>query len=139
MLFVFFYHRRRRHYAERLITLSLIRWSFHDEFCSLSAKPLCVSLLQRPSHTCWLYQRARLLALPRNHVQKRDRSGHYNRWCRTWTTSRADDRDNGNMGDVRLSDQSRRLGDYLRRNPGQLGNVGQLISDTICNGGPVPK
>ena len=52
---------------------------------------------------------------------------------------RADDRDNGNMGDVRLADQSRRLGDYLRRNPGQLANVGQFILDTICNGGPVPK
>jgi hypothetical protein len=30
---------------------------------------------------------------------------------------RADDRASGNMGDVRLADQSRRLGDYLRRNP----------------------
>ena len=52
---------------------------------------------------------------------------------------RADDRREGHMGDVRLSDQSRRLGDYLRRNPAELRNVGQLIRDTICGGGAVPK
>jgi hypothetical protein len=52
---------------------------------------------------------------------------------------RADDRDFGHMGDVRLADQSRTLGDYLRRNPAQLRKVGQLIRDTICGGGPIPK
>jgi hypothetical protein len=52
---------------------------------------------------------------------------------------RGDDREAGNMGDVRLGDQSRRLGDYLRRNPGQLSNVGKLIKDVICGAGAVPK
>lgn len=52
---------------------------------------------------------------------------------------RADDRDSGNMGDVRLADQSRLLGDYLRGHPDQLSNVGKLIKDVICGGGAVPK
>jgi hypothetical protein len=52
---------------------------------------------------------------------------------------RADDRDAGNMADVRLSDQARRLGNYLRRNPTQLKNVGKLIRDTICGEGEVPR
>jgi hypothetical protein len=52
---------------------------------------------------------------------------------------RADDRENKNWGDVRLGDQARRLGDYLRKNRDQLKNVGQLIRNTICNGGAVPK
>jgi YD repeat-containing protein len=52
---------------------------------------------------------------------------------------RSEDRDAGHMGDVRLADQSRRLGDYLRRNPAELKNIGQLIRNTICGGGAVPK
>lgn len=51
---------------------------------------------------------------------------------------RADDREAKNWGDVKLADQSRRLGDYLRRNPNQLNKVGKLIMDTICNGGALP-
>ena len=76
-----------------------------------------------------------------------DQIHHFGAYCRAGIAGhkfaadvhRADDRDNGNMGDVRLSDQARRLGDYLRRNPSQLDKIGQLIRDTICNGGPVPK
>jgi RHS repeat-associated protein len=52
---------------------------------------------------------------------------------------RANDRGAGNTGDVKLGDQSRRLGDYLRRNPGQLSNVGKLIKDVICGAGAIPK
>jgi hypothetical protein len=52
---------------------------------------------------------------------------------------RNDDLTDGNMADVRLADQSRLLGDYLRRNPNQLKNVGQLIRDTICGEGVVPQ
>jgi hypothetical protein len=43
------------------------------------------------------------------------------------------------QGDANLGRQAQRLGRYLRNNPGQLSNVGQLIRDTICNAGPVPK
>jgi hypothetical protein len=52
---------------------------------------------------------------------------------------RADDRDAGRIGDVQLADQSIRLGDYLRRNSAELKNIGQLIRDSICGGGAVPK
>lgn len=52
---------------------------------------------------------------------------------------RGDDLDSGNIGDVRLSDQSLLLGEYLRKNPSQLNRVGQLIRDTICAGGSVPQ
>lgn len=52
---------------------------------------------------------------------------------------RANDVNEGNHGDVRLGDQSFRLGTYLKRNPTQLRNIGNLIRDTICNGQPVPK
>ncbi len=52
---------------------------------------------------------------------------------------RAGDRGDGNWGDVRLADQARWLGDYLRRNPNQLNKVGQLIKDSICQGKAVPK
>jgi len=44
-----------------------------------------------------------------------------------------------NPGDVALGRQSYALGRYLRRNPGQLSNVGNLIRDTICNGNAVPR
>ncbi|HEV2705409.1 MAG TPA: hypothetical protein VGV59_05765 [Pyrinomonadaceae bacterium] len=52
---------------------------------------------------------------------------------------RADDRKAGHMGDVRLADQARTLGDYLRRNAAELKNIRQLIYDTICEGKDVPK
>lgn len=42
-------------------------------------------------------------------------------------------------GDSNLGRQAQLLGRYLRKNPGQLRNVGQLIRDTICSGGAVPK
>lgn len=44
-----------------------------------------------------------------------------------------------NPGDANLGRQGQLLGRYLRNNPRQLGNVGQLIRDTICNGGAIPK
>ena len=43
-----------------------------------------------------------------------------------------------NPGDANLGRQSQLLGRYLRDNPNQLSNVGQLIRDTICNGNTVP-
>jgi hypothetical protein len=52
---------------------------------------------------------------------------------------RRDDRNAGNQGDVRLADQSRRLGDYFRAHPTQLTNVGDIIRRVICNGEEVPK
>jgi hypothetical protein len=52
---------------------------------------------------------------------------------------RADDRESNNMGDVRLADQSRRLGESLRAHPSQLGNVADMIKRIICNGGEVPR
>jgi len=52
---------------------------------------------------------------------------------------RKDDREAGNMGDVRLADQSRRLGEYFRSNPTQLSNVGEIIRRVICRGEGVPK
>ena len=52
---------------------------------------------------------------------------------------RADDRESNNMGDVRLADQSRRLGESLRAHPTQLSNVGDMIRRIICNGGEVPR
>jgi RHS repeat-associated protein len=52
---------------------------------------------------------------------------------------RAGDLDKSHMGDVRLGDQAHKLGDYIRRNPRQLENVGQLIKDTICAGKDVPE
>jgi hypothetical protein len=52
---------------------------------------------------------------------------------------RAGDRGSGNMGDVRLADQSRRLGDYLRQHPEQLSNIGKLIKEVICAGGALPQ
>jgi hypothetical protein len=51
---------------------------------------------------------------------------------------RGDVRDQ-NWGDVNLGDRARDLGTYLRNNPGQLNQVGQLIRNSICNGNPVPK
>lgn len=46
---------------------------------------------------------------------------------------------NGSTGDANLGRQSQLFGRYLRNNPGQLRNVGQLIRDTICNGGAIPR
>jgi RHS repeat-associated protein len=51
----------------------------------------------------------------------------------------AGDRRQGNTGDVQLADQSYALGQYLRHNPTQLNNVGNLIRDAICDGKSVPK
>lgn len=44
-----------------------------------------------------------------------------------------------NWGDVALGDAALALGRYLRANPSQLGNVGELIRKSICGGQPIPR
>lgn len=62
-------------------------------------------------------------------------AGHYG----AAKAHRNDDEEMGNSGDVRLGDQSFKLGTYFRQNPGKLNKVGEIIKSIICKGEEVPR